>query len=96
MDRHGLAALLAPLLLLALLGALLAGCAGEAARQGPGGMPALQAARISLVVAQTRAQFPELSGGAIPFEPRKPPAATPGSAPELALRGSGVGVQPGP
>ena len=40
-----------------ILALLLARFAAEGARQGAGGMPALQAARVSLVVAQTRASF---------------------------------------
>lgn len=62
---------------------------------GPGGLPADEASRVSLVVAQTRAQFADLSGTAIPFEPRTLPDDAAGSVPEPALRGSGTGVQPG-
>lgn len=40
-------------------------------------------------------QFPELSGTAIPFDARKSPDDTSGGAPEVALQGEGIGVQPG-
>ena len=91
------AAVLTACVPIALLGAgstLLGACAAVGVRQqGPGGVPAPLAARLSLVVAQTRSQFPGLAGGSIPHEIRKAPADA--APPEPALRGQGVGVQPG-
>lgn len=82
--------------LLALALALAAGaCSRAAPDAGPGGMPPLEAARASLVVAQTRSQFPELSGTEIPYETRKPPAEARDTEPEPALRGTGTSVEPG-
>jgi hypothetical protein len=77
------------------LALLLGACSVAGVRQGTGGLPAADAARLSLIVAQTRSQFPELSGRAIPFEVRKAPEDAAKEEPELALRGHGVGVEPG-
>ncbi|HKI96962.1 MAG TPA: hypothetical protein VKB51_00675 [bacterium] len=94
-HRSALLAPLGALLALSVLAPALGACSAERTSQGTGGLPALEAARVSLVVAQTRAQFPDLSGTAIPYEPRKPPEKVAGTEPELALRGAAVGVQPG-
>lgn len=80
--------------LAALLALLLGACAGSGLKPGPGGMPASDMARVSLVVGQTRAQFPSLSGTELPYETRKPPEG-PGAEPEPALFGTGAGVQRG-
>jgi hypothetical protein len=89
----------AALLLGALAAALLlgapAGCSGTALKEGPGGLPQDLAARLSLVVAQTRAQYPELSGENLPFSSRGPPPEGEAVAVEPALRGEGVGVKAG-
>ncbi len=86
----------APLLVLLLaLGSALAACSSQGGRQGPGGVPAALAAKVSLVVAQTRSQFPELSGADIPYDAITPPDAASAGEPELALLGDGVGVEPG-
>jgi len=83
-------------LMLALaLGVALAACSSQGGRQGPGGVPAALTAKVSLVVAQTRSQFPELSGADIPYDAITPPDAASAGEPELALQGSGVGVEPG-
>ncbi len=82
-------------LLGAALGMLLAACATTELRQGPGGLPAEDAARVSLIVAQTRAQLPGRSATAVPYHARKLPGPGQVGAPELALRGTGVGVTPG-
>ena len=73
---------------------LLAGCAagGGPARTG-GGLA--QADALSLVVAQTRAQFPELSAVEVPFGPRPSPTAEEAGPPELVLQGEGVSLTPG-
>lgn len=91
---HGALALALGLAVLTGACSTLGGPFAEGAR-GPGGVPAPQAAQISLIVAQTRSQFPELSGTGIPFDARKAPEVHPDRAPELALQGPGVGVQPG-
>lgn len=78
--------------LLGLVGALTA-CAGQGLAPAGGGLPADEAARISLAVAQTRAQFPDVSAGEMPFQAR--PTPPPGEKPGLVLRGLGVGVRPG-
>lgn len=93
-NRRSPLVLRAPWLLLAAIALLAGACSSQGISQGPAGLPANEGAQVSLVVAQTRAQFPQLSGGQIPFNPREPPAATI-PAPELALRGRGVQVQPG-
>ena len=85
---------LAPLGAAALLGVLTAGCTGTPLGGGDGGIPPLDARRLSVIVLQTHSQFPELSGTDLPFEawPEPPQDA---ARPELALRGEGVSVEPG-
>jgi hypothetical protein len=81
----------APALLLA--GALLAGCAAQTAELSAGGFAAGDGGRLSLAVAQSRAQFPELSAQGLAYAMRESKAG--GGAPELALRGTGVGFSRG-
>ncbi|MBI4081532.1 MAG: hypothetical protein HY423_02870 [Candidatus Lambdaproteobacteria bacterium] len=59
-----------------------------------GGLAAEEANRLSLIVAQTRAQFPELSAVGLAYTPRPAPRQAPG-APELVLRGGGTSISPG-
>jgi hypothetical protein len=82
-------------MLCAALAAALSGCRQPA---GPppvsGGLARGDAARLSLLVAQSRAQHPELSATGLRPAPRR--AADGASRPaELALRGNGLGVRPG-
>ena len=89
---RGMAAALAALGLLAWAGA---GCATLQTGAGDGGIAGGDGARISAVVAQTRAQFPKLSAPGIPYAAREAPGKTPLEAARLVLKGGGVGVSPG-
>lgn len=72
----------------------LGACAGTVFQAGPGGVPPRVTEGVSLVVGQTRAQFPERSGTAIPFEMRSHgDEALPTAEP--ALKGQGVSMTPG-
>ena len=71
------------------------GCAQSGYDLPPGGLAPAEAARLSVVVAQTRAQFPELSATGLPYSLRKVPPEEDAARPEPALQGQGVGVTPG-
>ncbi|MEE8436667.1 MAG: hypothetical protein V3S64_17905 [bacterium] len=72
----------------------LGACAGAGLKRGPSGLSPRLVEQASLVVGQTRAQFPQHSGKKIPYQIREsrlenlPP-------PELALRGAGISMTPG-
>ena len=76
------------------LSLVLTACAGGGLKRGPSGLSPRLVEQASLVVGQTRAQFPQHSGKNIPYRIREsrlenlPP-------PELALRGVGVSMTPG-
>lgn len=71
-----------------------ASCSGPSIDLGPAGLTPDTVEKVSLVVGQTRAQFPQHSGGAIPYQIREAdPDALP--KPELALQGGGVSMTPG-
>ncbi len=74
----------------------LGGCAsqGELSRTSSG-LAGGDAERLSLIVAQTRAQFPELSAGGLRQGVRAAAESPPGGQPALALRGEGRGLRPG-
>ena len=74
---------------------LLSACAGERYDLPPGGLAPSEAAQLSLIAGQTRAQFPSLSEAHLPFALRKPPPEEEAQRPEPALKGEGVSVQPG-
>lgn len=80
--------------LLAAAAMLAAGCSNSILGGAAGGIPAADARRLSLIVLQTRSQFPELSGTDLPFKARPAPPED-GAKPELALQGDGVSVEPG-
>ena len=73
---------------------VLGACAGGGLKRGPSGLSPRLVEQASLVVGQTRAQFPQHSGKKIPYQIREsrleslPP-------PELALRGVGISMTPG-
>lgn len=73
----------------------LGGCAAQGLPQRAGGLPYNEAVQISLVVAQTRAQFPELSARNLRHRPRSLPPAGKRVAVVHVLQGEGVAVQPG-
>lgn len=73
--------------------ALLVSCATKTTELTAGGLAAGDGDRISLALAQTRAQFPELSARGLPYAMRE--SKDDGAAPELALRGSGIGFSQG-
>lgn len=90
--------LLTALILTTLL--LAAGCSGSKLQPTGGGLAVTDAARLSMIVAQTRAQFPALSGSKLPYNRRKTPAAVKGGAgqglqPEPVLHGTGTAISPG-
>ena len=72
-----------------------AGCAGPALTEGPRGMPPWLTAQLSLIVGQTRAQYPASSGKDLPFQVRPRPGDSEGREPEEALAGTGVSMRPG-
>lgn len=73
---------------------VLGACAQGGLKRGPSGLSPRLVEQASLVVGQTRAQFPQYSGKAIPYQIREsrlenlPP-------PEIALRGVGRSMTPG-
>jgi hypothetical protein len=58
-------------------------------------MPPWLTAQLSLIVAQTRAQYPARSGKDLPFQVRPRPGDSEGQEPEEALSGTGVSMRPG-
>lgn len=80
--------------LLAALGAVLGGCGGAGLQPSGGGLAQGDGARLSAVVAQTRAQFPKLSAPDLPYSSQELPVDD-ASRPESVLRGEAVSVQPG-
>ncbi|MCZ6842682.1 MAG: hypothetical protein O7G32_07615 [SAR324 cluster bacterium] len=78
------------------LSLLLAACtASGTLKPTGGGLAGGDAAAVSAVVAQTRAQFPALSAGGLAYTQRDAPAILDDKDLEAVLRGSGVGVSPG-
>lgn len=72
----------------------LGACASGGLKRGPSGLSPRLVEQASLVVGQTRAQFPQHSGKNIPYRIRKTrPENLP--PPELALRGVGISMTPG-
>lgn len=72
----------------------LGACAEGRLKRGPSGLSPRLVEQASLVVGQTRAQFPQLSGKNIPYRMREPRPENL-SPPELALRGVGTSMTPG-
>lgn len=83
----------APLLTVMVLAIGLGGCSSQSLGPSKGGIPKADAAAVSAVVAQTRAQFPELSATGVNYLPRDAPAGE--QPPQLVLKGAGVGISPG-
>ena len=83
----------APLVAVTVLAFGLGGCSSQTLGPSKGGIPKADAAAVSAVVAQTRAQFPKLSATGVNYLPRDaPPEEQP---PQLVLKGAGVGISPG-
>lgn len=78
---------------LALAGLLIHGCASTSLPLSAGGFAAGDGGRLSLAVAQARAQFPELSAQGLAHEARDGGESQ--IAPELVLQGDGVGFSRG-
>lgn len=78
-----------------ILGGAVSGCAGKKLAPSGGGVAPGDAAAVSAVVAQTRAQFPKLSASGVNYITREAPGKWQGQSPKLVLTGAGVGVAPG-
>ena len=81
--------------LLALVAGLGACFTSGALKPTGGGIAGRDSARVSAVVAQTRAQFPDLSAGGLSYSQRGQPAEPDERALPPVLRGTGVSVRPG-
>ncbi len=77
-----------------LLASTVGGCGAAGLRPSGAGLAPGDSAGLSVVVAQTRAQFPRLSAPNIPYSSQDLPAEPP-APPTLVLEGEGVSVQPG-
>lgn len=87
---------LLPAALAAALALLAAGCTpGGTLPRTRAGLAHGDAERLSLIVAQSRAQFPDLSAVALRQGPYRPQDDRETAEPTLALRGEGTGVRPG-
>lgn len=84
-----------PAILAMLLGWGMGGCAGQKLAASGGGFAEEDAAAVSAVVAQTRAQFPKLSATGIKYISRRPPKDSRKQSVQLVLKGAGAGISPG-
>jgi hypothetical protein len=80
-------------LILLTLAGLVAGCAQHGLDGGRGGLDPEQSARLSLALAQVRAQTPADRVSGLPYESRSDPEGL--RDPELALTGEGMGLSRG-